>query len=144
MISCNGTVSLSVKTTLPSDVATCKVVYEDPAGGYDRVVLERADRGPDGFAAGVLLRTLRVRPRGGDVGENMSCPSVGAVTRFDVLRAEAAAALSRLGVGEGVLRLARSRGRTLCRGVLVDVGRVMLTRSVGGEGVLFRIIRLPL
>lgn len=137
-------VSLPGETTLPSDVATFKVVYADPTAGYGRKVPERADRGPDGFPAGVLLLTLRVRPRGRDVGGNMSGPSSEVMIGPDVLDAEAAVLLNRSGVGEGNFRRVRSKGRTSCRGARLDVAPGMPTRSVGGEGVLFRITRLPL
>lgn len=62
VISCKGMVSLPGDTILPLSVATCKVVYKEPAAGCDRIVPDRTDRGPDGFAAGVLLLTLRVLP----------------------------------------------------------------------------------
>lgn len=73
----------------------------------------------------------------------MSCLFSGVLIDIDLLGVGAATVVNRLGVGEGVLRRDRSRGRTTCNGVVADASQEILTGSVGGEGVRFRTIRLP-
>lgn len=143
VISFRGMLSLPGDTVLPLPGATCKVVYEEPAAGLDLEAVERADLGPDGRTTEALLRILRILPRGGDVGEKTSCVSSGTLPGLVPLCAETDAAVNRLGVGERVLRLERSSGLTTLNGAITEVAREMATGSTGGEGVPFRITKLP-